>query len=297
MFYITSINTLAYAAWFSIKGWRYGSLQFEIFDKAVKVDTSAVSSRQLSVSSTQSPLQVYLFYEISNGNLTVLRTSNPEGAYDLTRGYWIDITNRMLDQFGHNSYLGVTKRSFNFAAPISFSSLGGIYQNDVLVVYLAVESKEKSVNALCRFSCDGLHGCEKLPDCDESYPHYDLPVELRKLDLKIVSKSGSKHTAIWTNSSIQTLSNSASKECFFGSRLDPPFPFSRLAAISLNTSKENGVAVYNQISDDILVENLWQPANFIWVKTKIEIPITLLRMGMPYGFADGSQKRLSDSLK
>lgn len=297
MFYITSVNTLSYAAWFSIKGWKYGSLQFEIFNKAVKVDTSAVSSRQLSVSNTQSPLQVYLFYENSNGNLTVLRTSNPEGAYDLTRGYWIDITNNMLDQLGHNSYLGVTKRSFNFAAPISFSSLGGIYQNDVLVVYLAVESKDKSGNPLCRLYCDGLHGYENIPDCNESYPQHDLPVELRKLDLKIVSKSGSEHTAIWTNISIQTLSNSATPECFFGSRLDPPFPFSRLAAISLNPSKEYGVAVYNQIADDILVENLWQPANLIWVKTRIEIPISLLRIGMPHGFAEGSQKRLSDSLK
>ena len=215
----------------------------------------------------------------------------------MTRSYWIDITNNMLDQVGHHSYLGVTKRSFNFAAPISFSSLGGIYQNDVLVVYLAVESKDKSVNALCRFHCDGLHGCENFPNCDESYPQHNLPVELRKLDLKIVSKGGSEHTAIWTNSSIQTLSDSASPKCFFGSRLDPPFPFSRLAAISLKTSKEYGVAVYNQVTDDILVENLWQPGNLIWVKTKIEIPISLLRIGMPHGFEAGSQKRLSDSLK
>lgn len=128
-----------------------------------------MNTRQLSVSSTQSPLlQVYLFYENSNGNLTVLRTSNPEGAYDLTnnKSYWIDITNNMIDQLGrHNSShldLGgvATKPSFNFAAPISFSSLGrGIYPaNDVLVVYLAVESSKdnkKSLNALCRFDyCD-----------------------------------------------------------------------------------------------------------------------------------------------
>lgn len=281
-----------------------------------------MNTRQLSVSSTQSPLlQVYLFYENSNGNLTVLRTSNPEGAYDLTdnKSYWIDITNYMIDQLGRHSSShldlgGVsTKPSFNFAAPISFSSLGrGIYPaNDVLVVYLAVESSskgnKKSLNALCRFDyCDddgiGRRGCENFPpNCDEeSYPQHDLPVELRKLDLKIVSKGGggsSEHTAIWTNTSIQTLSNSASPKCFFGSRLDPPFPFSRLAAISLiNTPKEEnggGVAVYNQISDDILLENLWQPGNNIWVKTKIEIPISLLSIGiMPHGHAEGSQKPL-----
>lgn len=92
---------------------------------SIKIDTSAVSARQLS---TQLPLYIYLFYENSNGNLTVLRTSNPEDAYDLTRRYWIDITKNMIDQLGHNSYLGVTKRSFKFAAPTSFSSLGGIYQ-------------------------------------------------------------------------------------------------------------------------------------------------------------------------
>lgn len=282
-----------------------------------------MNARQLSVSSTQSPnLQVYLFYENSNGNLTVLRTSNPEGAYDLTRSYWTDITNNMIDQLlGHNpAYLyGVTKPSFNFAAPISFSSLGGIYQNDhdVLVVYLAVDSKDKSVNALCRLHyCDGLRRrgrCKDFPNgCDEStypQPQHGLPVhELRKLDLKIVSKKGvgtgrsSEHTAaIWTNSSIQTLSNSARPKCFFGSRLDPPFPFGRLAAISLlNTPSDQGeyggVAVFNQITDDILVENLWQPGNLIWVKTKIEIPISLLRIsGMPYGYyAQRSQKPLSD---
>lgn len=183
LFYITADNTLSFAAWVSIYGWRSGSLQFDRVYNGKKVDPSAVSSRQLSIAIMKSPSHVYLFYENSNGNFTVLRTSDAEVAYYLTKFIWVDVTNTILDQLGNTSYV---EWSPNFGAPVSFSILNDKYHNDVLIIFLAVESKEKSVNAFCQSYCWGLHQCNELvlPSLD---PTHDLLVEIRELDVKLVT--------------------------------------------------------------------------------------------------------------
>lgn len=223
-----------------------------------------VSSRQLSVAIIESPPQVYLFYENSNGNLTVLHIPNV-----MSQDSWVDITNNILDQLGNTS-LTPTERLLNFGAPASLSSLNDKYHDNIPVLFVAVESMDKSVNALCLDPYREFHNWD-LSKCDSVYPTHDMLAEIRKLDVKLVTIDQTGPTAIWTNSSLQTLS--FYPDVFLNSP-DPPFPFSKLAAISLNWSKEYAVAVYHQLTDDFLVEDLWQPADFIWVKSNITIPVS-----------------------
>lgn len=211
---------------------------------ALASHTSAASSRHLSASILDSPLRVFLFYENINGSITILRNTN-SGLQDP----WVDVTN---DIRGHISTEMV---SYKFRAP--FSSLA--YKNQ-LAIYLATESD----NALSMLICDGLEICATTGF------HFRRPLlgNLRDLDIKIARINIVDPTGIWTNSSAQKLE--ASDTC--RGPPESPFHFSRIAAISSNASMDYfPVMIYHQLTESVLVEEIWHFGNGIWLKNNITI--------------------------
>lgn len=102
-----------------------------------------------------------------------------------------------------------------------------------LAILLATESND----ALSISSCDGLKSCGAIGE-------KSLRGDLTDLDLKVTSFDDigtSGPTGIWINSSDQSLWMTDS----FRESPDPPFPFSRVAAI---TSKQ----MAGQVSEDRL---------------------------------------------
>lgn len=153
------------------------------------------------------------------------------------------------------------KASLNFRA--LFSSLGttwfGSGDQNQLAIYMATESG----NALSMSLCDGSKTCQSE---GLSYP---MLGDLRDLDFKIARFDEMGPTAIWINNSLQNLQMSNN----LGVSPDPTFPFSRIATISSNTSEEISVLVYHQITEFVLVEDIWQRANRVWVKNNITIQL------------------------
>ena len=203
----------------------------------------------------------------------MLSTSDtqPLFAYYLDSNSWFDVTDNVRYQLSHQSSYNVPYEAGchcgtpqNFHAP--FASLGapfyesfGLVKNQ-LAILLATESND----ALSISSCDGLKSCGVIGE-------KSLRGDLTDLDLKVASFDDigtSGPTGIWINSSDQSLWMTDS----FRESPDPPFPFSRVAAITSNISLEYSVIVYHQISDGVLVENIWQFANRIWIKSSIPIP-------------------------
>lgn len=141
-----------------------------------------------------------------------------------------------------------------------------------LAILLATESND----ALSISSCDGLKSCGAIGE-------KSLRGDLTDLDLKVSSFDDigtSGPTGIWINSSDQNLWMTDG----FRESPDPPFPFSRVAAITTNISLEHSVIVYHQISDGVLVEDIWQFANRIWIKSSIPIPTSWARHSLhPFG--------------
>lgn len=90
---------------------------------------------------------------------------------------------------------------------------------------------------------------------------------LRGLDIEILFLPEDYFTAIWTNSSAQKLHILG----YFGLSPEPPFPFSRIAAINSNISKEFPVMIYHQLTESVLVEQIWENTNRIWLKNNITI--------------------------
>lgn len=211
--------------------------------------TSAPSSRHLSASFLDSLHRLFLLYENMNGNLTVLRDSNPTLISDLYRDPWVDITNdirSLLSEFSAEMLL-------NSGAP--FSSLA---YEDGLAIYLATKSYYDSRETINN-SSENYH-LESL-----SFPMLD---DLRCLDIKIILLPGEGLTAIWTDSSAQKLQMSSR---LLSHAPEPPFPFSRIAAINSNLSKEFPVMIYHQLTESVLVEEIWENTNRIWLKNHITI--------------------------
>lgn len=209
--------------------------------------TSAASSRHLSASFLDSPPRLFLFYENMNGSLTVLRNSNSTLISDLYRDPWVDITN---DIRSHISETG----EMVLIAPFSSLAYG-----DQLVIYLATKSY------------DGLF------DATYSSSDYHLMIlsfqmlgDLTGLDINIISFPGESLIAIWTNSSAQKL-QMLSHFSHLSHAPEPPFPFSRIATINSNLSKEFPVMIYHQLTESVLVEEIWENTNRIWLKNNITI--------------------------
>lgn len=234
MFYISANNSLSSATWTSIDGWNNTSERFN------KSYTSA-TSRQLSASLQSVPFELFLLYENSNGNLTILRA-----PADSLSPKWFDDTERIRDH--------LPKEPLNFGAP--FSSFDDLH--DVYIVLPTISN-----DALVTLS-------SKVNDTIRVISGSQNPISsnhFRELDLKY-AKFDDCPRIIWINSSSNSLAMSVKNT----DSPDPPFPFSRLAVINLGSSKEYTAAVYHQITNDALVENLWSRGSRIWIKSNITIP-------------------------
>lgn len=215
--------------------------------------TSAASSRHLSASIIDSPLRLFLFYENRNGSLTILRNSNASLNWYLDGSLWVDVTNDIRSQLSDNSQpsdYSLKKLSLIFGAP--FSSFAN---ENHLAIYLATESD----NALHMSVCD----CSEK--CIPQILSIQVLGDLRDSDIKIVSFDNFGLTAIWSSAQKLQMSNS------LRSTPEPPFLFSRIAAISSNTSKEYPVMIYHQLTESVLVEEIWENTNRIWLKNNITI--------------------------
>lgn len=225
--------------------------------------TSAVGSRLLSASLVDSALRLLLFYENSNGYFSVLRKSYVGRAQLPPTGFpsvapsnsgWVDLTDKFRDELIDTHWNA------------SFSTLEG--RDEITII---MSDKFQAADRLKMWSCDALPKCmSRGTVVNAGYS--------RELDLKLARfHSEGEISGVWINSSHQLLTMGFSTLFGFGldvvEKPEPPFPFSRIAAISSNTSKEYSVALYRQINEDVLAEALWQPANGIWVSRNITIPI------------------------
>lgn len=186
-----------------------------------------------------------------NGSLTVLRNSDSALISDLYIYPWVDITNDIRSHFSEIS----AEMVLNFRAPFSSSAY-----EDRLMIYLATKSYYVSRETI--YISSESYVLESL-----SFPMLD---DLRGLDIKIIMFPGDSPTVIWTNSSAQKLQMS-SHFSLLSHAPEPPFPFSRIAAINSNLSKEFPVMIYHQLTESVLVEEIWENTNRIWLKNNITI--------------------------
>lgn len=186
-----------------------------------------------------------------NGRLTVLRYATATVVSDLYRYTWVDVTYDIRSKFSESS----AEMVLNFRAPFSSFAYAGR-----LAIYLPMKSYYGS-----RDNSSESYDFESL-----SFPMLDDMRgldEMRGLDIKIFLFPGEGLTAIWTNSSAQKLQMSSHLK-LFSYAPEPPFPFSRIAAIN---SKESPAMIYHQLTESVLVEEIWENTNRIWLKDNITI--------------------------